>query len=103
MYAIFKYGGRQHHAEPEKHLRLAYREDVKPGDKLVLDDVLMVGDNGKVQIGTPTLAAKVHTTVVDHGRERKIVVYHKKRRTEYHKMRGHKQRYTLVKVDKIEA
>jgi large subunit ribosomal protein L21 len=103
MYAICKYGGCQHRAEKDIHLRLAFREDAKPGDKIVIDDVLLVGDNGKVKIGTPRLDAKVHTTVVTQGRERKIIVYHKKRRTEYRKMRGHKQCYTLVKVDSIEA
>jgi len=103
MYAICKYGGRQHRAEKDAHLRLAFREDAKPGDKIVLEEVLLVGENGKVKIGTPILDAKVHATVVDNGRERKVIVYHKKRRTEYRKLRGHKQRYTLVKIDKIEA
>ena len=103
MYAICKYAGNQLRVEPDRHVRLAYTAEAKPGDKIVIDHVLMVSNNGKVNFGSPTVNAKVHATVVDHGRERKIIVYHKKRRTEYHKMRGHKQRYTLVKVDKIEA
>jgi large subunit ribosomal protein L21 len=103
MYAICKFGGQQHRLQVEDLARLAFCADKKPGDKLVLDQVLLVSDKGKVTIGAPHVEAKVHATVVDHGRDDKIIVYRKKRRTEYHKMRGHKQRYTLVKIDKIEA
>jgi len=103
MYAICRSGGHQLRAEPDQILNIEYRADAKPGDKLVLDDVLLVSKRGKVTVGTPTLDAKIHVTVVDHGRQPKVVVYHKKRRTEYHKMRGHKQRFTQVKVNKIEA
>jgi large subunit ribosomal protein L21 len=63
----------------------------------------LISDGGKTSVGAPFLKAQVKGTVVAHGRAPKIVVYKKKRRTDSHKMRGHKQRFTTVRIDSIES
>ena len=95
--------GRQIKAVPERTLRVDFMESAKEGDKIVLDRVLLVSDGVKIQIGSPTVSAKVTATVVGHGRADKIVVFKKKKRIDYHKMRGHKQRFTTIRFDSIEA
>ena len=107
MYAIIEAGGKQHRVTEGERLRIDLRKDLKAGDKVEFDRVLMVGgDNFKV--GAPLVAgAKVNAVVTDMGKDgegvrgEKIRVYKKIRRHGYEKNRGHRQRYTEVRIEKI--
>ncbi len=67
------------------------------------DQVLAV-NNGELKVGNPTIAgASVTATVLEEGKNRKVIVYKYKRKTGYHKKNGHRQAYTKVKIDKINA
>jgi large subunit ribosomal protein L21 len=103
MYVVFQAPGRQLKAEVGQELRVDYLTNAKEGDKVAFDKVLMVADGANVRFGTPYVAAKVHATVVGHERDRKLIVFKKKRRVDYHKRQGHRQRFTTVKIDSIEA
>ena len=83
MYAIVNISGKQFKAE--KGVKLCVpKQSLDEGKKLVLDDVLMVNDGKTTTFGNPNVSgAKVTATVIDHGRERKILVYKKKRRKGY--------------------
>jgi large subunit ribosomal protein L21 len=103
MYAVFSIVGRQVKAQPGETLRLDYIHTAKEGDKLTFDKVLLFSDGSNVQVGTPYVGAKVVATVVSHDRSKKVIVYHKKKRTDSHKRQGHRQRFTTVHIDSIEA
>ena len=73
------------------------------GETVTFDQVLAV-NNGELQIGCPTVAgATVTATVEKEGKAKKVIVYKYKRKTGYHKKNGHRQLYTQVKIEKINA
>ncbi|HEY3296037.1 MAG TPA: 50S ribosomal protein L21 [bacterium] len=103
MYAVFSIVGRQVKAQPGETLRLDFILSAKEGDKLAFDKVLLLSDGKDVRVGTPYVGAKVLATVISHGRTKKIIVYKKKKRTDSHKRQGHRQQFTTVHIDSIEA
>jgi large subunit ribosomal protein L21 len=73
------------------------------GARIELGDVLMVGDDDDVKIGTPTVeGARVQATITAQGRHPKIRVFKMKRRKGYHRLQGHRQSYTEIQVDSID-
>lgn len=100
MYAIIATGGKQYKVS-EGDLVKIEKIDAAEGDIVSLD-VLAVSD-GKLVVGSDAAKAKVSATVVEQGRGKKVVVYRYKRKSGYHKKNGHRQPYTQVKIDKIEA
>jgi large subunit ribosomal protein L21 len=103
MYAVFSSSGTQIKAEPGRRIRVAFMRDQKEGDKVSFDRVLLVSDGADTRVGTPFVGAKVLGTVVAHGRTKKVIVFKKKRRVDYHKRHGHRQHFTTVLVDSIEG
>ena len=100
MYAIIATGGKQYKVSEGDIIKVEKlgKED---GEKVVFDQVLAVND-GKMSIGTPTVAgATVTATVVGEGKARKIIVYKYKRKTGYHKKNGHRQLFTKLKIESI--
>ncbi|MBL0060132.1 MAG: 50S ribosomal protein L21 [bacterium] len=103
MYAICNLKGHQVKVRPDETIKVQYRGDTKPGDIVILDDILLLHTGKELKIGTPTVAAKVHAKVVEHGRDPKVIVFRKKKRTEYRKHKGHKQWFTKLHIEKIEV
>jgi large subunit ribosomal protein L21 len=102
MYAIIRTGGKQFRAEPGKTLRIPSVE-VAPGETLRLDDVLLGADGETVKIGAPGVdGASVTAEVVRHGKGEKIVVFKHKRRKNYRRKQGHRQKFTEVRVSGID-
>ena len=102
MYAIIATGGKQYKVAEGDVIKVE-KLGVAEGETVDFDQVLAV-NNGKLVLGNPTVSgAKVSATVVAEGKERKVVVYKYKRKTGYHKKNGHRQLYTKVKIDKINA
>ena len=102
MYAIVNISGKQYKAEKGSKLCVP-KQHLDEGKKLVLEDVLMVHDGKSSKFGNPNVAgAKVTATILDHGRERKILVYKKKRRKGYQRKNGHRQWYTNIKIQNIQ-
>jgi large subunit ribosomal protein L21 len=84
-------------------VRLDYRKDAEPGQRIDLDQVLLVGAGADVRIGMPTVAgASVAAVVRGQVRGKKLVVYTYKRRKNYHRKKGHRQHYTEVRVESIQ-
>ena len=101
MYAIIQTGGKQYKVSPGDQLKV---EKIKgePGDKVELDQILAVIEPDYVRLGAPVLEdVAVNATLVKTARDRKIIVYKKKRRHGYHKKQGHRQWYSLLKIDSI--
>ena len=100
-YAIIRTGGKQFRVEDGASVRIPLIN--KPVGESVEFDVLAVsGGADGTKIGTPLVeGARVAGTVVDHGRDTKIIVFKKKRRKQYKRKQGHRQDYTTVKIDSI--
>ena len=102
MYAIVRAGGKQYRVSAGETIYIE-RLETKLGQQVRLEDVLLVGDEGKVRVGSPKLAqAAVVGTVVEEGRDKKVRVFKYKKRKHYRRTKGHRQSYTAVKIDAIE-
>ena len=102
MYAIIATGGKQYKVAEGDVIKVE-KLGAAEGDTVDFDQVLAV-NNGSMIIGNPTVSgAKVSATVVEEGKNRKVVVYRYKRKSGYHKKNGHRQLYTKVKIEKINA
>ncbi len=98
MYAIFRALGKQFRAEQGKTLRLPLM-DAEAGAKLTFDEVLLTSDGKKVKAGTPLISgASVEAEVVGEGKEKKIYVFKFKRRKNYRRKTGHRQKFTEVRI-----
>lgn len=102
MYAIVNISGKQYKATEGARLRVP-RQSGDSGAKLSFDDILLISNSDSTQVGKPNVSgAKVTATILNHGRERKILVYKKKRRKGYQRKNGHRQWYTELEVQKIQ-
>lgn len=101
MYAIIKTGGKQYKVSEGDLVRvekLAY----EVGETVNFDQVLLVSNDGELKVGSPLVeGAKVSATVEDQNKDKKIVVYKYKPKKQYRKKHGHRQPYTLVKINSI--
>jgi large subunit ribosomal protein L21 len=103
MYAVVRTGGKQLRVAPGDAVRVE-KLDGAVGDRVELNEVLLVGGESDARIGTPLVeGAKVVGTITAQDRGDKITVFKMKRRKGYRRKTGHRQYYTEVRVDEIEA
>jgi large subunit ribosomal protein L21 len=103
MYAIFEDHSRQYTVRQGDVLDIDLK-DATEKESVVFDRVLLVRDEAETRVGTPTLAgARVVATVLGEVKANKIVVRKFKRRKNYRRKQGHRQRYTRVRIESIEA
>lgn len=101
MYAVVEIAGQQFKVKKDQKVTV-HRLPLNEGDKVDFDKVLLVDNEGTVQVGTPVLeSAKVSAEVVKHFRGEKVKVFKKKRRKGYQKLNGHRQDFTQVKITEI--
>ena len=103
MYAIVKISGKQYRVSEGDTIKVS-SQDWKVGDRVKFDQVLL-SDNGKnIIVGTPTVAgASVTVEILEHNRDKKLLIYKNKRRKRYQRKNGHRQGYTLLKVNNLQA
>ena len=100
MYAIFETGGKQYKAA-KGDVVFVEKLALEPG-KQVSFDALVVADGDKIQIGTPIVkGVKVKAKVVEHGKEKKVIVYKYKSKDNFRKKQGHRQPYTKIEITGI--
>ncbi len=103
MYAVVRTGGKQYRVAEGDTLRVE-KLTGQVGDKVTLGDVLFVGGNGEVKIGTPILAnVRVAAEILEQGLAKKVIVFKKKRRKSYSRKRGHRQQLTTIKITEIQG
>ncbi len=103
MFAVIKTGGKQYKVQKDDKL-LVEKLEGNEGDKLTIDDVLMVADGKTSKIGEPVVkGASVEATLVKHTRGPKITVFKKKRRQNYRRKKGHRQDLTMIQITNIKA
>ena len=101
MYALVEIKGKQYKAEKGATLKIDRLSQVK-GEPVDFDTVLLLRDEKTIKVGTPYVdGATVRTTVEEHGKDKKVLVYKFKRRKNYRRKQGHRQQYTLVRVEDI--
>jgi large subunit ribosomal protein L21 len=101
MYAIVQTGGKQYKVEAGDQVKVEKLEG-EPGDKVDFDKVLAIGTSEGINLGQPFIKdASVTATIIRTARDRKIIVFKKKRRKAYDKKQGHRQWYTLLKIQGI--
>lgn len=102
MFAIIKTGGKQYKVSEGDIIKVE-KIEAEAGDKIEFDQVLMVaGDD--VKVGSPVVeGAKVSAEVLDQKKDKKIIIFKFKAKKNYRKKKGHRQPYTLVKIEKIDA
>ena len=102
MYAIIATGGKQYTVSEGDVIKVE-KLGANAGDTVTFDQVLFV-NNGEAKVGDPTVAgATVTASVVEECKDKKVIVYKYKRKTGYHKKNGHRQLFTKVKIEKINA
>lgn len=102
MYVIFKALGKQFRGETGATLRLPYMEEKTVGDQVTFDEVLLSASGDTISTGTPVIkGASVKVDVLGHGKEEKIYVFKFKRRKNYRRKTGHRQKYTEVRINDI--
>tara|TARA_B100001094_G_scaffold330179_1_gene394772 strand:+ start:199 stop:510 length:312 start_codon:yes stop_codon:yes gene_type:complete len=103
MYAVFQSGGKQHRVVEGQILRLE-KIDVETGSDIEFDQVLLIADDKRVEVGAPYVSGgKVVATVVSHGRGDKVKIVKFRRRKHSRKQMGHRQWFTEVKITGINA
>ncbi|MBR2403776.1 MAG: 50S ribosomal protein L21 [Lachnospiraceae bacterium] len=101
MYAIIATGGKQYKVSEGDIIKVE-KLNAEAGDTVTFDQVIAVSD-GALKVGADVAKATVAATVMEQGKGKKVIVYKYKRKTGYHKKNGHRQAYTQVKIDKINA
>lgn len=101
MYAIIATGGKQYKVSEGDEIRVE-KLDVEVGSTVTFDQVIAISDKD-LKVAGDVANATVTGTVMDQGKGKKVIVYKYKRKTGYHKKNGHRQAYTQVKIEKINA
>jgi len=100
MFAIVEIAGHQFKVEKDQEV-FVNRLEGKEGSKVEFDRVLLKENDGKAEVGKPTLKSKVKATIVEHLKGDKLIVFKKKRRKGYRVKKGHRQALTKIKIDSI--
>ncbi len=103
MNAIVKISGKQYRVSKGDIFK-TNRQEWKIGDKVKINDILLTDNKGKISVGNPIVkGASVTVKILEHSRDKKILIYKKKRRKGYQRKNGHRQGNTLLEVVKIDA
>ena len=101
MFAIIETGGKQYRFTKDDVISIE-KIAGKPGDNVTLDQVLLLNDDKDINLGTPLLkGAKVSATIVNQAKADKVIVFKKKRRHNYRRLKGHRQELTYLKITDI--
>lgn len=103
MYAVVESGGKQYRVAEGNRIRVE-KCDAEIGSSVTLDKVMLLGKDDSVQVGAPYVAGvSVSAKVLAHGKEDKVIVFKYRRKKNYRRFRGHRQQYTDLVVETINA
>ena len=101
MYAIIETGGKQYRVQEGDVVKVEKLE-IADGEKVKFDKVLLVADEGRLNVGKPYVDGAIVEAVVEkQGKEKKIIIFKYKSKKDYRKKQGHRQPYTQIKIEKI--
>ena len=100
-FAIIETGGKQYKVSASKILEIE-KLDVKIGETIKFQNVLLLNDNKTTEIGSPSIdGAMVEAKLLDNVKDRTVLIFHKRRRKHSRKMNGHRQRHSKIQITKI--
>jgi len=101
-FAIIQTGGKQYRVKASEILKIEQLENLKPESKIEFNEVLAYGDDKNIEVGSPLVkGAKVEAELLKNGKNRTILVFKKRRRKNSRRKNGHRQQYSLIKINKI--
>ena len=101
-YAIILTGGKQYKVKAGEILKIERLGDTKLETKIEFKEILAYGDDKTIEVGSPTIeGAKVEAELVENGKNRTILIFKKRRRQNSRRKNGHRQQYSLIRINKI--
>ena len=101
-YAIIQTGGKQYKVKAGEILKIEKLEESKPDTKIEFKEILAYGNDKNIEVGSPMVpGAKVEAKLIENGKNRTILIFKKRRRQNSRRKNGHRQQYSLVKINKI--
>jgi large subunit ribosomal protein L21 len=102
MYAIVDFKGTQFRVEKDLTIKVPYMSELEVGAEIEIPNVLLLHTDDDTIVGTPTVKnAKILAEIINHFKDKKVIVFKKKRRKGYEKKQGHRQNYTEIKIKDI--
>ncbi|MGI6370239.1 MAG: 50S ribosomal protein L21 [Ignavibacteria bacterium] len=102
MLALVEIAGQQFEVEKDQKLNVPLLAG-EPGDSLKFDNILMTNDGNNVTLGSPFVQGSVSAKIVEHGRDEKVLIFHKKRRKGYRKLNGYRSKFTRIEITSIDV
>ncbi len=103
MFAVIRTGGKQYRVESGAVIRVERLEELETGKTVTLDDVIMITEGEKTSLGKDVEKAKVTAEVLEQTRDKKILIFKKKRRQNYRRKAGHRQYKTVLRIKDIKV
>ena len=101
-YAVIQTGGKQYKVKSGEILKVEKLPDFKPDSKIEFKDILAYGDDKIIEIGTPLVqGSKVEANLIKNSKNRTVLIFKKRRRQNSRRKNGHRQEYSLIKINKI--
>ena len=101
-YAVIQTGGKQYKVKSGEILKIEKLPDSKPDTKIEFKEILAYGDEKTIELGSPTIAgAKVEANLIENSKNRTILIFKKRRRHNSRRKNGHRQEYSMIKINKI--
>jgi large subunit ribosomal protein L21 len=101
-YAVIQTGGKQYKVKSGEILKIEKLSDSKPDAKIEFKEILAYGDDKMIEIGSPIVSgAKVEANLVKNGKNRTVLIFKKRRRHNSRRKNGHRQEYSMIKINKI--
>ena len=103
-YAVIQTGGKQYKVSAGEIIKVEKLPDSNPDTKVEFKEILAYGDDKSIELGEPTVSgAKVEAELLKNGKERTVLIFKKRRRKNSRRKNGHRQQYSLIKINKIFA
>ena len=101
-YAVIKTGGKQYKVKSGEILKIEKLPDSKPETKIEFNEILAYGDDKNIEVGTPNIdGAKVEADLIKNSKNRTILIFKKRRRQNSRRKNGHRQQYSMIRINKI--
>ena len=101
-FAVIQTGGKQYKVKASEILKIEQLENLKPESKIEFKEILAYGDDKNIEVGSPLVkGAKVEAELLKNGKNRTILVFKKRRRKNSRRKNGHRQEFSLIKINKI--
>ena len=101
-FAVIQTGGKQYKVKAGEILKVEKLEDSKPETKIEFKEILAYGDDKSIELGEPTISgAKVEANLIKNAKNRTVLIFKKRRRKNSRRKNGHRQQYSLVRINKI--